>query len=116
MLIEDDFILRAHLAELLMMQGYEVYCAADGAEALRRLAREPAPSVILVDMIMPRVDGVTFRERQLRTPGLSDIPTIAVTSLKSTSHLGGLRFAAIVRKPVDLDRMLSLLEQVCPTS
>ena len=115
-MIEDDFILRAHLAELLMMEGYEVCCAADGAEALRRLEREIAPSAILVDMIMPRVDGVTFRERQLQTPGLSDIPTIAITSLKTTSHLAGLRFAAIVRKPVDLDRMLSLLDRLCPPS
>lgn len=113
LLIEDDFILRAHLAELLMLEGYVVTCAADGAEALRRLQEEPHPSVILVDIVLPRVDGIAFRQIQLRTPVLRDIPTIAITSRGDVADRQELAFATVMKKPLNLDRVIQLLAKLC---
>jgi two-component system, chemotaxis family, chemotaxis protein CheY len=114
MLVEDDFILRAHLAELLMMEGYVVTCAADGAEALRRLKTEPPPSIILVDILMPRLNGIAFRKLQLETPGLRDILTVALTSLVDIDDTADLRFADLIHKPVNLDHLLESLARLCP--
>ena len=114
LLVEDDFALRAHLAELLMQEGYYVGCAADGEEAIRRLQREPLPAAILLDMMLPRVNGIAFREAQMRTAGLRSIPTIAITSLKDSDHLEKLGFAAVFKKPLDFDTLTRTLARVCP--
>ncbi len=114
LLIEDDFTLRAHLAELLMQDGYYVGCAADGEEAIRRLQREPLPAAILLDIMLPRVSGVAFREAQMRTSGLRSIPTIAITSIKDSDHLEKLGFAAVLKKPLDFDLLTRTLARVCP--
>ena len=116
MLIEDDFILRAHLAELMMIEGYVVSCAADGAEALRRLQHEPTPALILVDIVMPRVDGITFRRAQLRDPVLKKIPTIALTALKNVGDVRRLAFTGVVHKPLNFNRLMDVLTRVCPMS
>lgn len=115
LLVEDDFALRAHLAELLMQEGYYVGCAADGAEAIRRLETEPLPDAILLDIMLPRVNGLAFREAQARSPALRKIPTLAITSLKDTVDLDGLSFAAVFRKPIDFDQLVKKLGELCPT-
>lgn len=114
MLIEDDFILRAHLAELMMLEGYVVTCAADGAEALRRLQHEPTPALILVDIVMPRVDGIAFRAAQLRDPVLKRIPTIALTALNNIGDVRNLAFTGVVRKPLNFNGLMDVLARICP--
>jgi two-component system response regulator MprA len=114
LLIEDDFALRAHLAELLMQEGYYVGCAADGEEAIRRLQREPLPAAILLDIMLPRVNGVAFREAQMRTSALRSIPTIAITSIVDSGQLTALEFAAVFKKPIDFDTLTRTLARVCP--
>ncbi len=116
MLIEDDFMLRANLSELLAAEGYLVTCAADGAEALYRLEREPAPAVILVDIMMPKVDGVSFRQAQLQSPELRNIPTIAMTAARGMVVLDTLQFEDVMQKPIDFDRLVESLTKLCPTS
>lgn len=111
LLIEDDFMLRAHMSELLMQEGYAVECAADGSEAIKRLSHGPVPAVILLDIVLPRLSGSAFRQMQLRTPSLSAIPTIAVTSL-DRSHFEDLQFTAVFKKPIDFDALLGTLERL----
>ena len=116
LLVDDDFILRAHLAELLMLEGYVVTCAADGAEALRRLTHEPLPSMILVDIMLPRMDGISFRQTQLRNPLLREVPTIAVTGTRNLDPLQAVGFTEILRKPLDYDRLTETLAKFCHTA
>ena len=116
MLIEDDFMLRAHLAELLMSEGYQVTCAADGAEALMRLVREPLPGAIILDIILPRVNGVSFRQRQMAVPELSRIPTIALTGVKNLGDLEHLGFHRVLTKPTNIDRLVEALAQLQPAT
>ncbi len=114
LLIEDDFALRAHLAELLMQEGFYVGCAADGAEALRRLHIEPLPAVILLDIMLPRVNGLAFRAAQLRSTALRKIPTVVITSRKDLVELDELEFSAVFKKPIDFDQLVGALNQLCP--
>lgn len=116
MLIEDDFMLRAHLSELLAAEGYLVSCAADGAEALERLEREPTPAVIVVDIMMPKMNGVSFREAQLQSPALRDVPTIAVTAVRGMLDLDALGFDEVLQKPLDFDRLLEAIVRVSPAT
>ena len=114
LLVEDDFSLRAHLAELLMQEGYYVGCAADGAEAVRRLQTEPLPDAILLDIVLPRMNGVAVRQAQLQSPSLRAIPTVAITSLQDRTPMEGLEFTAVFRKPVDFDLLMRTLTRICP--
>jgi len=116
LLVEDDFMLRAHLAELLMAEGYQVSCAADGEEALWRLVREPAPFAIILDIVMPRVNGVSFRQRQMAVPELSQIPTIALTGIKNLTDLEHLEFDRVLSKPASFDRLVEVLAQLGPSA
>src|SRR5262245_41843900 len=81
LLIEDDFVLRGSLAVALQMEGYKVECAADALEALRRLERPPIPSLILLDIMLPYMDGLEFRGLQRAVPYLADIPVIVITAV-----------------------------------
>ncbi len=116
MLVEDDFMLRAHMSELLAAEGYLVSCAADGVEALERLDREPPPAAIVLDIVMPKMNGLSFREVQLQSPTLREIPTIAVTALAGAPDVRGLGFEEILQKPVHFDRLVEALAKLCPSS
>ena len=70
MLVEDDVDIRADLSALLCSEGFEVVCAADGAEALAHLRAGARPAVILLDLMMPLMNGWEFRAEQLRDPSL----------------------------------------------
>ncbi len=116
LVVEDDFVLRAHLSELLMQQGFVVSCAADGVEALSRLEREPRPAAIVLDVILPRMSGVAFRQEQLRSPAFRDIPTIAFTAIRNVAELGALGFHAVIAKPANFDRLFQVLASLCPAA
>ncbi|HXJ20570.1 MAG TPA: response regulator [Polyangia bacterium] len=112
LLIEDDFMLRANLAELLMSEGYQVSCAADGVEALLRLVREPLPAAIILDIVLPKVNGISFRQRQMAVPELSQIPTIALTAMKNLGDLDHLGFRHVLPKPTNIDHLFEALAQL----
>jgi CheY-like chemotaxis protein len=114
LLVEDDFMLRAHLAELLMSEGYQVSCAADGAEALMRLVGEPLPGAIILDIVLPKVNGISFRQRQMAVPELNAIPTIALTAVKNLGDLEHLGFQHVLSKPTNVDRLFEALAQLAP--
>jgi len=109
-------MLRQHLAELLAAEGYYVSSAADGAEALWRLEREPLPSAILLDLVLPKMNGISFREAQLQSPVLREIPTIVMSATRGVRDLGSLNFCEILPKPVPFDRLVEALARVCPSA
>src|SRR5215831_2083101 len=81
LLVEDDFVLRGSLATLLHSEGYRVESAANALDALRRLERPPRPSLILLDIMLPYMDGLEFRALQQATPAIADIPVIVITAV-----------------------------------
>ena len=109
-------MLRQDLAELLALEGYYVSSAADGIEALWRLEREPLPSAILLDLVLPKMNGISFREAQLESSVLRDIPTIVLTATRGIRDLEPLGFADVLPKPVPFDRLVEALAKVCPST
>lgn len=80
LLAEDDRFLRKAASTALRQKGYEVLSASDGQEALR-LAREQAPDLILLDLIMPKVQGFEVLRRLKADPATRSIPVIVLTNL-----------------------------------
>jgi CheY-like chemotaxis protein len=115
LVVEDEADLRALIVGLLRSDGYHAVGASDGEEALR-LLREGRlrPCLILLDLLMPRMDGWAFCAVQRRDPGLADIPVIVVTGyaqdLASRPVLGAV---ATLTKPFDLDKLLSVVGAYC---
>src|SRR5437588_809924 len=79
LLVEDDTEIREEMAALLESEGYVVAQARNGQDALDQLKEMPAPCLILLDLMMPVMNGWDFRERQLADPSLKEIPTIIVS-------------------------------------
>jgi CheY-like chemotaxis protein len=108
LIVEDEVTTRDTLVELLEKDGREIVTAGDGQEALERLMEFPRPCLIVLDLMMPRMNGWEFLRRQSATPLIANIPTIVL----SGSHLpAGAKHQ--LGKPVDIDRLLALVNQYC---
>lgn len=114
LLIEDDDALRNTLAELLEAEGCYVARAENGAQALRYLRQNPHPRLILLDLLMPVMDGFEFRERQRREADFADIP-VAVISAVSGDYQRENRLGAVayLPKPFTIENVLLLKERFC---
>ena len=107
LIVDDDAALRTALAEVLADEGYTVATASDGADGLGYLQDGHRPRVILLDLMMPGVDGWDFRATQKRDPEFADIPVIAV------SAAGKLLDAEYsLRKPIKIETLLEILRTV----
>lgn len=118
LLVEDDFVLRSSLSELLALEGFRVECCADGGDAFRRLHYPPKPAVILLDIMLPHVDGFEFRAMQRKVPGFASIPVVVISAHDlDPLSLGALDLPVSFRKPLDIDQLLTTLRDLpAPTA
>jgi len=116
LLVEDDHALRETLADVLADQGYDVACACNGQEALDRLGQELPPDLILMDLIMPVMDGWAFRDAQRRSPELAGIPMVVLSASypADSPRVRALGAQAVLAKPIGLDRLLGALHRILP--
>src|SRR5262245_60743067 len=80
LVVDDDPDVRDALVHLLSAEGYDAETANDGSEALARLKGTSPPSLVLLDLMMPVMDGFEFRVQQLQDPRIADIPVIVFSS------------------------------------
>jgi CheY-like chemotaxis protein len=119
LIVDDDAFIRGALVDIVRDDfGHNVRTAGDGIEALGVLYAAPAPSLILVDLMMPRMDGATFLGHKQMEDGLAAIPVCVMTASKQgsseLSRLGDvLRPNVVLRKPFDLDDLMSIVEKYC---
>jgi CheY-like chemotaxis protein len=106
-LIEDEPDIRESLREVLEMEGYEVCCASNGLEATKLLRDLPTPELILLDMLMPMMNGKEFRDWQLDVPRLKSVPVIVLSADPSQKELDGILH---LQKPVDLGELLAAVK------
>jgi CheY-like chemotaxis protein len=112
LLIEDDFMLRGSLAAVLESEGYRVECEANALDALRRLERPPRPSLILLDIMLPYMDGLEFRAVQRATPALTDIPVIVITAVGVRPDVAvELDLKQTFFKPLERPRLLDAIRR-----
>jgi CheY-like chemotaxis protein len=113
MVIDDDDDIREVVQAVLEDEGYSVVTAPNGAAALKELECT-RPKLILLDLTMPGMDGVTFRERQLDDESLASIPTIVMTARKQAGkHAAPLLVRATLAKPIDLEELLAFVGHYC---
>jgi signal transduction histidine kinase len=111
MLVEDDPSIRDTLAEMLEDEGYAVTTATNGREALDTLHQGIPPDVILLDLMMPVMDGWEFRVEQRADPMLAAIPLLAM-SADLSAKARAIAADAYVRKPIDFPELLRLLQAI----
>jgi CheY-like chemotaxis protein len=114
MIVDDDDCLRDAIAALLERRGYRVSCCTDALDALDQLAADSEPDVILLDLLMPRMDGWEFRVKQRRVPRWAGIPLIVLsgdTSVKAEA----IHADAYLPKPIEQRVLLETLENVLKT-
>ena len=112
LIVEDDPDLREVLQSLLQHHGYTTDTAAHGREGFDRAVHQ-RPGLVVLDMMMPVMNGWQFRERQLQTPAIADVPVICVTADRETSAAGNVLGARCLPKPVDLDVVMEAVRSVC---
>ena len=114
LIIEDDPDLREMMAQLLQLEGFRAHTVANGREALdylHHLHQGDRPEVILLDLMMPVMDGWAFRREQRSEPALADLPVIVLSALDPDRGADiGVEF---LKKPLDFDRLLELVRQYC---
>jgi CheY-like chemotaxis protein len=114
LVVEDDPDLRESVCTVLDDAGYTSWPAENGEIALDR-AREERPCVILLDLMMPIMNGWEFRSEQLRDPKLSSIPVVIMTADGRAADKARTLHADYLRKPIHLDALLELVNDYCRT-
>jgi CheY-like chemotaxis protein len=114
LVVEDDPATREMLGTVLRQQGYAVEAAADGREALARLRGGLRPAGIVLDLVMPRMDGRAFRAEQRRDRDLAGIPVVVCSGeLDADQEAEDLGAAACVQKPILFAELLRALWRHC---
>jgi CheY-like chemotaxis protein len=113
LIVEDDPDTREAIGIGLQAEGYTVMTAPDGLEALELLDRGVRPCLILLDLMMPVMDGVHFRIEQLNRPEIAAIPVVVVSAFGQLTRAKWLRASDYLPKPIDFDRLLAIVDRVC---
>ena len=113
LVVEDDSDIRFGLSVVLEDEGHRVLTAADGREALDRLrSNSVPPCLILLDLMMPGMDGWQFRAEQQRDPALASIPVIILSAAGDlAARTAALGAAAVLQKPINVTEMLALVQR-----
>jgi len=117
LVVEDDHDVREAIAEVLADSRYVTLHAANGAEALQRLRSAVVrPCVILLDVMMPTMDGWQFRAEQQRDPSVKDIPVVVLSAHADVGDTAAKMAAAgYLTKPVALENLLHVVDRFCAT-
>jgi CheY-like chemotaxis protein len=116
LIVDDDADIRHLLATFLTFKGYATLSAANGHEALLQLQLlHVPPSLIVLDHMMPVMDGIAFRQVQCQDPRLAMIPVVVLSAV-DTFQPPQMPAEAYLRKPIDFDALLPLVEQYCAQS
>lgn len=110
LVIEDDNDLREVLLEILRIGGYEARGAANGLEALESLSRDPLPFVMLVDLVMPAMNGRKFIEHCNQDPRLRGIPRVVISAF--ADKLREIRARERLSRPLGLRNIVGLVEKL----
>lgn len=113
LVVEDDKDLRETLRQALELEGYVTVCAENGQVALRYLATGAKPCVILLDLMMPIMDGWTFRQELLKDPALAEIPVVVMTAA-SANRAAAAAAEAVLFKPLHMGKVVDVVQEHCP--
>jgi CheY-like chemotaxis protein len=110
LVVDDDPDIREAVREVLEFDGHEVVLKANGREALDALPHLPEPCLVLLDMMMPVMDGAAFLQHFRRIPAYNTIPVILCTA---SIHAPPPGAQGLLGKPFELDALLALIQEHC---
>ena len=116
LIVDDDADIRDTIEMLLVRHGFPVATACDGADALQKLGDGAArPGLILLDLMMPRMNGEEFRRSQLSRPELARIPVVVLSGAGRTQEMlkridGQVE---VLPKPIELTDLMSTVRRFC---
>lgn len=112
LVIEDDFDIRDTMTQILEAEGYAVVGAANGQEALDHLHRADRPRLILLDLMMPVMNGWQFRTEQQRDPELASIPVVVISADASIHQKAtSIQADGFLKKPLQLEALLATVQR-----
>lgn len=111
LIVEDDDSIRETLKMLLEVEGYSVRAVQNGKEALDLLHGFDMPCLILLDLMMPIMDGWSFLRERKKDFRLAPIPVVIVSAVANNAPMGEVNKE--VKKPIDIDILLNVVGQYC---
>jgi two-component system, chemotaxis family, chemotaxis protein CheY len=113
LIVEDDRDIRETLVDILEDRDFQVTAAADGVQALRALHSGNLPDAILLDLMMPNMNGFQFREEQLKNATFARIPVAVLTAdVEAKEKAESIRAHAVVKKPLKIQPLLDVIAQL----
>jgi CheY-like chemotaxis protein len=117
LVVDDEAQIRFLISELLSEEGYTVAQAANGREALIYLqTAKPLPCVIILDLMMPIMNGWEFLRIRQQNPVFAPIPIVVISAARTFATATLLGAQEALAKPLDLDRLLATIQQYCPSA
>jgi CheY-like chemotaxis protein/CBS domain-containing protein len=114
LVVEDDPDVRDEVAELLRDHGYHVETATDGRDALQRLSETGRPGLILLDLVLPVMDGWALRHQLLKDPELADVPVVLLSGAADVrAEAAALKAAGYLSKPFAPEAVLDAAHRYC---
>lgn len=107
LVVDDETDIRQALAEVLTYEGFQVVDAGDGQEALDK-ARQYRPELVLLDLMMPRMNGWEFRRAQKGDRALARIPVVVLSAFAND---GKMDAEGYIEKPFDVDQLVSAVRR-----
>ena len=112
LVVDDDYAIRDSLTELLEDEGYLVARAETGQEALEFLRQNGAPCLILLDLMMPVMDGYEFINQQRGDPSLAEIPVVVITAAVD-QRARGIQARQVLPKPIRAETLMNTVKHYC---
>jgi CheY-like chemotaxis protein len=114
MVVDDDADIRDSIGDILELRGYRVRRASNGREALERLREGPRPCLILLDLMMPVLNGWEFRAAQRGDAELAQVPVVVISGDGSTDQkAASIGVREYLRKPLELSAILDVVRRHC---
>jgi len=115
LVVDDDLVTRSLISKALEVKGFRVITAADGAEALELVEKE-RPEIVISDMLLPKIDGLTLCSKIKENPELFWVKVILMTAVYKTSSMRSEAFShqadAYLEKPITIDDLLKIIDKI----
>lgn len=111
LVVEDDDDIRSALVDLLESEGYVAQSAVNGKDALERLESTEKPCLVLLDMMMPIMNGREFLDVVMKDSNLAPIPVLIVSAVADKANTEGS--VGFLKKPIDIEVVLNVVSQYC---
>lgn len=116
LVVEDNEDIREVLKEVLEVEGYSVDVAVDGREAMSKLKNNPPPHLILLDLMLPHMNGWEVIDELKKDPEdtLAKVPIIILSAAGKEAQSAAKKVEGYLKKPVELSELLKAVEKYCP--